>query len=962
MGPTESGQVIGRERELERLRRILHATATGSTATVLIEGEAGIGKTRLLEGLVASARAGGTTVFRGEGHPLERTRPFGVLIDALSLRRASPDPRRAALGRLLTGEVSSEAGQLAVNQLQFRAIEEIIDMIEVASDRGPLLVALDDLHWADSSTLLAFRWMVRELTEVPVMLVAALRPTPRGPELAVLVDDCLSAGAELIKLDPLDVDEVAALVRAELGMPPGAGLTAAVGRAAGNPLWVVETVRTMASRGLLDLSGPTAEAASVELPDSLRHLVMRRLGYLSQATARTLRSASLLGDSFSLADLAATTGRRAAELLEDLREAIDAGLVAESAGVFVFRHQLVRDAIYEDVPEAARVALHREAAAALEAAGAPLTQVASQLILGAVAGDVGAAASLRRAAGDAAPRSPVIAAELLRRAVSLLPDDDPERDAMQTELVEALLGAGENVQAGALASELLARPHDPTLGERLRFVLIVVLSLRGGDERLDLEVEAVLRESPDMPPAQQARLLGHSSFGRTFSGDFSGAERVARHALEIAERGADDAMPVWTMCALSTALMAQGRVDEQLAVLRDTLRRAREAPGGMDRMGNPRFIAGMFFTDADLFDEAGQLLREAAAECETTPNSATTLPDVHLAAAQLRFVAGEWSEVVPELEGAIAFARERGNMVMLARARSYLALVAVARGELADAERALATAEVRFAHARPGFDAGLVVYAEAMLAEAVGQPGRALELLRDAWKLDRARGGRYSARAVSPPLVRLCLELSEDGLAREVADAMDQAAALARTVPSVQSAAARCRGLIERDPARMQQAVELAHRSRRMLDLAGTCEPAAAVLASCDRTADAQVLASEAIDRYEALGAGWHAARANAALRAFGGRRGVRGSRARDLTGWGSLTRSELGVAELVAEGLTNREIGKRLFISPHTVNTHLRHCFQKLDVNTRSALAVMARRVSPDKATQPSDGNHAYK
>ncbi|MGO9977443.1 MAG: response regulator transcription factor [Solirubrobacteraceae bacterium] len=87
----------------------------------------------------------------------------------------------------------------------------------------------------------------------------------------------------------------------------------------------------------------------------------------------------------------------------------------------------------------------------------------------------------------------------------------------------------------------------------------------------------------------------------------------------------------------------------------------------------------------------------------------------------------------------------------------------------------------------------------------------------------------------------------------------------------------------------------------------------------------------------------------NASLRAFGGRRGVRGSRARGRTGWGSLTRSELAVAELVAEGLTNREIGKRLFISPHTVNTHLRHCFRKLDVNTRSALAVTTRRASQD-------------
>jgi DNA-binding CsgD family transcriptional regulator len=116
--------------------------------------------------------------------------------------------------------------------------------------------------------------------------------------------------------------------------------------------------------------------------------------------------------------------------------------------------------------------------------------------------------------------------------------------------------------------------------------------------------------------------------------------------------------------------------------------------------------------------------------------------------------------------------------------------------------------------------------------------------------------------------------------------------------------------------------------------------PAAAVFGSRGRAADARVLLAEALDRYEAIGANWYAARANASIRSFGARRGRRGSRERALTGWESLTKSERAVAELVAEGLTNREVGKRLFISPHTVNSHLRHAFQKLDVSTRAALA----------------------
>jgi DNA-binding CsgD family transcriptional regulator len=122
--------------------------------------------------------------------------------------------------------------------------------------------------------------------------------------------------------------------------------------------------------------------------------------------------------------------------------------------------------------------------------------------------------------------------------------------------------------------------------------------------------------------------------------------------------------------------------------------------------------------------------------------------------------------------------------------------------------------------------------------------------------------------------------------------------------------------------------------------------PAAAVLAAVGAPADGRSLLEEALDRYDAIGASWYASRANARLREIGGRRGARGSRRRALSGWESLTSSELAVVELVAEGLTNREVAKRLFISPHTVNSHLRHSFRKLDVSTRAALAVKVSRV----------------
>lgn len=168
--------LIGRERELELLLGFLAGLEGGSAGAVLIGGEAGIGKTRLLTSLIEFARERGVTVLRGAAHPLERMLPFGPLVEALDLRTSSGDTRRAAIGRLLMADDAIHPGMPSAGQLQLRAVELIIDLLEALSDEGPVLVALDDLHWAESSTLLAFRWMLRRLTEVPVLLVASMRP------------------------------------------------------------------------------------------------------------------------------------------------------------------------------------------------------------------------------------------------------------------------------------------------------------------------------------------------------------------------------------------------------------------------------------------------------------------------------------------------------------------------------------------------------------------------------------------------------------------------------------------------------------------------------------------------------------------------------------------------------------------------------------------------------------------
>jgi DNA-binding CsgD family transcriptional regulator len=248
----------------------------------------------------------------------------------------------------------------------------------------------------------------------------------------------------------------------------------------------------------------------------------------------------------------------------------------------------------------------------------------------------------------------------------------------------------------------------------------------------------------------------------------------------------------------------------------------------------------------------------------------------------------------------------------------------------------------------------MAAVAAAAIAEAGGDQARALELLLCAWNDDLDRGIRYWHRYLGPPLVRLGIALGRTDIAEQVVATVEAGAALAPGVPTLEAAAHRCRGLLETDVESLLHAVDLARSGGRLLDHAGTCEDAASVLLAVGAASRARALLEEALAEYERVEALGGARRVAAVLRGLGVRRGVRGGRRRPAHGWESLTASERAVSELVAEGLTNRAAAQRLHISPHTVNTHLRHVFQKLAVSTRAELA--AKVIRRAEATRSSD------
>ena len=769
----------GRDAEIVLARRALAAVARGSSSTILVEGEAGIGKSHLMRHIRADALDTGLQVVTGACHLLERSRPFGVIADAFDLRPPSADGRRAAIGRLLA--VDESAPQPA--DARFRVVDEILELVQSDHVDRPLVVLLEDLHWADESSLMAIRAIVHELAHLPLLLAATYRPSPRSPELDQLVDDCLGSGALLMQLRALSADEADVLVAAELGASAGPLLSSIVARANGNPLWIVELLRSLSAEGWLRREAELVEAAADEMPRTLRDLVVRRLRYLPPGVLDVLRLAAVLGESVSIRDLATVAGRAPVDVVAVLAEAFRARLLDEQDEAVAFRHQLVQQAIYEDLPVPVRRALHRDAAGSLARAGADSSKVASHLLCGADRGDLEAVRWLRRAATEVTPGSPSVGVELTRRALELLPLGHSDADVVSAELAAAMMRAGQVAEAAGVADEVLGRLHRDDVDVPLQLTLVDALSLQNRGPELIARAGRALT-SPNLRPADRALVLAQMSYGMTFSGDFVGGEATARQALDIAERARSTAMTVWSLCGASVPTKTQGRFREALSMATRASELAFEPIDREARLRHPFFFVGMALADCDLFEEArvayGRAIDEAA-----ELGTAWLLPDMLSLAAEVRFLVGEWDDAGTELEAATQLAEQHGQRISIAQNASYRALMAAARGDTRTARVLLAGLKDTLHDTYPPYGTEMVAFAVATIAEADGDARGALEVLLRAWNHDVERENRYYHRYLAPPLVRLGVALDRRTMAEEVVAAVEEGAELAADVLSV---------------------------------------------------------------------------------------------------------------------------------------------------------------------------------
>jgi len=805
-------------------------------------------------------------------------------------------------------------------------LDELLDLLEERCAGNPALLVLENLQWTDGSTLKVVHAATHRLRHAPFMLVGTCRPLPRSRDLEALLEQVELADGLVVRLNPLDLRHVEELVGAVFARAPGPRLMSEVERAGGNPFFILELCDAFRYEDVLVEGEDGIDLREQILPLPLRTTILRRLRFLSDDEAEALRVASVLGSTFSVSDLASVLHRRPPEISASLENSLRAGLIEGSGGMLSFRHDVVREALYEDMPEAVRSALHLEIGRTLAKIGAPADRVAIHFSLGATAGDAHASAWLRRAA-HAAGRLPQEAADLLRRALHLAPCDAIERDALTAELIHALVWSGSPAEAERPAEELLDRPHDAAVEVDVVLALFRALFAQAKTERL----LALIHD--DVPRlgiegVGRAKVLAEAAYALGTSWrDLDAASAIAGDALAIARNIRAPLAESLSYAALASAKHARGYVTVAVDLSRRAVTSAGDDPEAARRMPNLHLAYSLMY--ADQISEAEVALDQARRTAERFGNR-HELSTYYYLLGRLQFEAGRWEDAVVAWDTALRTAEEFEYRLSVAWVHAYLCLHALHTDDLKGAQHHLLVAEKGSGH-----DDETCMYLRGLMLESRGELDAALPLVATIHDSVASSQQLSLYWLFGIELVRMAAK-RDAGLARSIGEGIEMLAARAATLEYLARHAA---ALVNKDVGLMQAAVAGYEGVERPLALAAAREDAASLLAGAGRTDDARRYLEGALDAYESIGAVRDARRSEAALRGMGFRRGRRGPRTRASSGWGALTKTEEQVAAMVAEGFSNPEIAHRLFVSRRTIETHVSHIFVKLGLSSRAQL-----------------------
>ena len=936
---------VDRSQELAALRAGVEALGHGRGTAVWVEGEPGIGKSSLVAEALAPAGELGWDVGWGVADELAERLPLSVFQDCLQVRLGSPDPHRARAARRLR---SQRLGLFADGDASASGVEVLLALADELCAAAPTVMVIDDLQWADDASLLVWHRLAASVDQLRLLLIATCRSEPRRPEVQQLRRSLSRRGGTVLTLGPLPEADAASLVTAMLGTPPADTLRQLTGQAAGNPLYLRELVDALVrERAAVD-----SPAAREQLPASLAAVLTDRLSSVSLQTAQILRTAALLGGKFTVTDLAMLLGGTVPELAAGLQEAVAARILVGSGAELAFRHQLIRQALYESMPTALRTALHAEAARELAATAADPLSVAQHLFAARQPGADWARAWLIQTAPTLTTQAPQLAADLLRRELDAAPSGDQAREGLMTSLARALLAVGSYDEAARQARAALPLIADPVRRAETYSVLARAQVSAGRSDEATATVQQALALT-DLSQQWRARMLAMlAMLERADTGKLDAADGTARQALTVAEEAGD---AYATAHALTDLWLSHSIRRDHVAAL-DYIDRALRVLGDDPGYVDLRSFAldDRIFTlqNLDRWPEAEVTLRQAR---ESAQRSGSPDRTTWATAAVLRYWLGQWDDALAELSTdedeapglTYTFLRERWPALLI---HGVTALIAGRRDQ-----RTTADQQLRAGLALPVLtvpdreNRDFLVAAQAVALEQRGEPGRAAQVL--ATILPRRDGEMTLTHQWLPDLVRLAMATADLQLAQTAARACAEEAA-AETEPARAAAASlRCQGLLRADPVPLQGAVAHYRAAGPATELPAALEDLAAVLAEHGRHDEARDALNEAVTLYEGLDARWDIRRADGRLRPYGVRRGARGPRGpRAATGWAALTPTEVKIAALVARGDSTSEIARGMLLSRRTVQTYISHILAKLGAKGRVEIVREALRqgISP--------------
>jgi DNA-binding CsgD family transcriptional regulator len=924
-------RLLERERELEVIDRAIESAAAGAAGLVLVEGPAGIGKSRLLAETRRRAAERGLVVLSARGGELERDFPFGVVRQLFEARLADESAR----ARLLSGSAGAAGAIFGLTgertesetpgEGTFAALHGLYWLTVNLCAEVPLLLAVDDLHWCDRGSLRFLAYLARRLEDLPVLLVASLRPSEPGADQALLAELTSEPQAAVLMPGLLSATAAAEVVRDRLGDGVEPAFAAACHASTrGNPLLLNELLKALVADAV------TPDAAHVDLvadlgPRAASRAVLLRLARLSSDAVQVARSIAVLGDGAELGRVAGLAGLALETVAAATRELVHSEILRPEPPLG-FVHPLVQAAVYRDLSPGERELYHERAATLLSSLDAPSEQIAAHVLAMPARGE-GWVVDVLRAAADAAlaKGAPDAAVSSLERALAEQPGPELRTELLlelgRAEVMTSVPAAARHLRSAyESAREPVIRGHAAEgLSRSLNF-------MEAPDEAASIARRAALELPPELEDLAQR--LEAVELVSLFFGARHDAERLERLRTH---RSVDPAQGIGAKMLATIAAwewtQSAGPADGVIALLRAVLRDGELLAADAGLM---TVVAIIPFALADL-DEATAHWDAVRADAHRS-GSVFTISGVQLWGGYTQYLRGELDEAESELRASLETLAFWGIPTPSQWTSAILAELLVDRGALAEARAILD----RAVYPSPTSDQAILLdRAHMTLLLAEGQPERAVEL-----------GDRYAQRAGWKRHPRYVPWRSLTAQALDRVGRQDEAVALAAEEleiargwgsPGTLGRSLRVLGTIEREDGlgHLEEACAVLEQAPARLEQAKALAALGGALRRARRPTEAREPLRRALELAEICGTKPLADEVRTEIHATGAR-----PRTAALKGVRSLTASERRVVDLAAEGQSNRDIAQTLYVTPKTVEVHLSNAYRKLGIGSRRDLA----------------------